>query len=466
MNGLSTSLFDKNGFLMSVTLSLQNWVDALRSLAPIAGLVHVGASVGQAVIYAEWGVPSAVLIEADEGCRDKLAAVAAAHHGWSAHAALLSDREGDLDFYVATNPNENGVVQPERFASLWRNLRTKEQLRVKASTLHSLLSTVQPTSEAINWVVIDCLPALPIIRGAGQRMDDWDVIIARVVLDESQMKVADAAKSELDVFLSAYGYRCVALEEERHPAIGRALYVRDWKILLHVRLQNLERAAADQAEAKEQLQKANEEQTRLAVDCRQQVVQLTIAIDEQTRLAIERQGQLEQATAAKDEQAQFAAEQRQQVEQLNITIDEQTRLATERQAQLEQVIVAKDEQTRLAAERQQQVEQLTITIDEQTRLVAERQAQLEQVTVAKDEQTRLGAEHQRQVAQLTHAKDEQTRLANERQRQLAETQKRFQLFEVQHVELASRQTPLQEEIIRAEAQIDLIKDLLFREPGL
>ncbi|MEI6334674.1 MAG: hypothetical protein WCS87_08960, partial [Methylococcaceae bacterium] len=103
---------------------------------------------------------------------------------------------------------------------------------------------------------------------------------------------------------------------------------------------------------------------------------------------------------------------------------------------------------------------------EQAKLAAERQAQNQQLTLAKDEQAKLAAERQAQNQQLTLAKDEQAKLATERQRQLEEMQKRIQQLEGQNAEFALRQSLLQEEIVRAEAQIDLIKDVLLREPGL
>jgi hypothetical protein len=45
-------------------------------------------------------------------------------------------------------------------------------------------------------------------------------------------------------------------------------------------------------------------------------------------------------------------------------------------------------------------------------------------------------------------------------------QQRLQQIEGHNAELATRQTLFQDEMVRAEAQIDLIKDVLLREPGL
>jgi hypothetical protein len=49
---------------------------------------------------------------------------------------------------------------------------------------------------------------------------------------------------------------------------------------------------------------------------------------------------------------------------------------------------------------------------------------------------------------------------------LDEAQQRLQQQESDNLESSHRQQLMHEELVRAEAQIDLIKDLLLREPGL
>lgn len=220
---------------MQSTLPLQSWLEHLRLLLPLGVAVHVGAGTGKTLSrYEEWDIRSVILIDADEGCYDKLVVVASRHRNWSAHRALLGEREEEIDFHLVSNPNENSVLPPERLAGLWRNLKVKEQRRRTATTLDQIIEKSAPLSDDINWLLIDCLPALPILRGAPRSIDGCDVIVARVVLDSLQFQDTGASKVEVDTFLSEHGYRCVAWEEERNPNLGQALYVRDWKTsLLH-----------------------------------------------------------------------------------------------------------------------------------------------------------------------------------------------------------------------------------------
>jgi FkbM family methyltransferase len=371
---------------------------------PIAGIVHVGAGAGLTTsCYADWEVESVVLIEAEEGLHDRLAAIAQKHPRWSAYIALVSDSEEEKDFYLADNPNESGVLAPERLAGFWRNLKTEEQRRVNATTLDHLLTASSYPPETINWAVIDCLPALPVMHGAGRYLQGLDVIVARVVLDESQLPGVGAAKTEIDAFLSTHGYRCLAWEEERQPAIGRVLYIRDWKASFRSRLTELQGYSSKQA-----------------------------------RLAAERQKQVDQLSKARDEQKNL----------------------------LEQAAKARDEQARLAAERLAQ-------LDQATKAAAEHKQQLDLASKARNEQARLAAELQKQVDQLSKARDEQKKLAHVKQLEidklatlLQETQSRIVQLDSQLAEKNVRERLLNEEMTKAENQLELLKDILLREAGI
>ncbi|MEO8332083.1 MAG: hypothetical protein ABI479_06585, partial [Gallionella sp.] len=119
---------------------------------------------------------------------------------------------------------------------------------------------------------------------------------------------------------------------------------------------------------------------------------------------------------------------------------------------------------------EQQLEKLTKERDEQAKwhldnkkwaegLSADKsqlEQQLAQLTNAREEQTRLANERYLQIQQLTVERDQKSKM-------LAESQQKFSDFEQQRGELEHRQRLLDEEMIKAEAQLDLIKDILIRE---
>jgi hypothetical protein len=67
---------------------------------------------------------------------------------------------------------------------------------------------------------------------------------------------------------------------------------------------------------------------------------------------------------------------------------------------------------------------------------------------------------------LVGERDAQIKLVAEGLRKIGELQEQLQSCQSNENELMARQQILQEEIARAEAQLDLIKELLLREPGL
>ena len=151
----------------------------------------------------------------------------------------------------------------------------------------------------------------------------------------------------------------------------------------------------------------------------------------------------QQVHTAQTSQQQIAALQ-QQVQQRDAALVEQTRLANERQTQID--MLAK-ESAELSAARDALAEEkaeLIKTRDEQTKLASERKAQLEKITAERDQ-------FQKSVV--------------EQKKNFDNAQQQIKALENEASESLQRQQQLEEELTKAEAQIELIKDLLLREPG-
>ena len=478
---------------------MQTWIEHLRHLTPPNGVMHVGAGSESATRqYADWAVPAVLLVEADERLHEKLESAVKGRAGWSTHCALLSERAEEAVFHVASNPNESGLLAPERLSALWRNIKTAEHRSAPAKTLHGLLSESTCATGDINWLTVDCLPALPILRGTGDRLDSIDVIRARVLFDAQTVSDLGASKDELDRFLAALGFLCVATEEERHPAIGTALYVRQWKD--RFRTEHDELLKAKEAQTKhavewqrqlEQLTKARDEQKALVGDREAQIARLTQANEELAALASDRQTELERVTQAIAEQSKLALKHQGELEQTARALAEQSKLALEHQGQIEQLKKARDEQAALAAERQKQVAQLTEAHTALAASAAERQAELEQSANALAEQSKVALEHQGKIEQLTKARDDQAYWNQENSKwakslkskneqlegqleklrsELEEYKQRAKELDVANRRLVeegqdrdARQRLLDTQILQAEAQLELIKDVLLRE---
>ena len=105
---------------------------------------------------------------------------------------------------------------------------------------------------------------------------------------------------------------------------------------------------------------------------------------------------------------------------------------------------------------QNQIAALTQQTQALTQQVQSLQQELQQTTQACDEQTRLANERQQNIQKITVNRENDAKTAAEQR----------QAMDAHNQELQHRQQLMQEELLKAEAQIELIKDLLLREPGL
>ena len=343
-----------------------SWLEMLKQLAPPTGLCHIGAGSGVAATrYALWQVPQVVLVEADDVQFKKLKQAVGLHDGWEAHLAVLAECAGSAHFYRASNPAESSLLAPMALQALWRNLQTEAQLSCTTTTVDALLVGRE---NPCNWLVVDCLPALPIVQGAVQSLAAVDILLARVLVAADVLPGLGATHAELDSFLAAQGFTCLFTEEERHPALATVAYARPWR-------SQHQRALAQEIAQNKGLQ-----------------------------------AQLAQLTQSHAEMAQQLAERQVQIEQLTVARDAQGRLATERLTLVDQATKARDEQTKLAADSRTETARLN----------------------------KLGQERAERITQL----------------------------EAKLADMEQRQAYLNQEAIKAEAQIDLIKDVLLRDPGL
>jgi hypothetical protein len=169
-----------------------------------------------------------LLVEADAHRANELSA-AAKNHGWDTACALLGDNDGaEVVYHSTSNPSANGSVPTDELRAIWPNLRSTGTHTTMECRLDRLLDARDPShSPAPNWIFIDCLPSLPILKGAGRYLDNLDVVWARVVLDPQTISVDGGSLRHLTDFLIARGFRMVEVIEGVHPALGEAFFLRD-----------------------------------------------------------------------------------------------------------------------------------------------------------------------------------------------------------------------------------------------
>ena len=364
------------------------WLDNLQVLLPPGGVILVGAGSGTG----EWvnyllgcDISNVTLVEADDIQFQHLKRAVPKRDDWHLSKQVVAPDAESVTFYQASNSAESGLLDPESLLKLWPNIKTRKQQSRDPVALATLLQKVQ---SPINWLIIDCLPALSIIQSASERLDEIDLVVIRVLRDESVLPSKVESTADLQSYLSGHGFRFLADESSRHPVIGYALYVRD----AQAAIKGLREKLA-QVEKEKQLEIQKQSQTT-------------------AQQAENYKDQLKELLQAKQAAEEKLEESLQQIKHLEVKIENTSR--------------ARDEQAHISAERQKQIDMLTkLQADTETKL------EQEKVVLAK---------------------------------KLLETQNAMREKEDAYVKLSHRNQLMREELDSAEAQIDLIKEHLLREP--
>lgn len=496
--------------------------ELLRRLYPPRGVIHVGpgSGGGDMRVWRQWPVKLALLADAGADRMEWAKEQTAIHDGWRIREAVLAASDGEVVYHRASNPSEDGLVPPEKLVAIWPNLRLVEEITHPAIRLDTLLQSedLQPLCQGDGlWIIIECLPALPILQGAEGALQRGSVLWLRL-LQKPVAGLEEMSLERVTEFLQPLGYRCLHVVEENHPALGRALFVRDWPWLAAQRLEQLTASREQSAACQEQLEQAKAELAKitdlaanrlgqihklsdtrdehavLAATRRRQLDQanaelaamrergasgesrmakVVAACDEKDRLLDERKSQLLVLTRVRDEQAGLARDFRERLERVQRELEQQLQTVSDLNARIQSLTAARDDGNSMVAELSAQVARINAVCDEKNRLLEERKAQLLGVTQVRDEQAALAVERLARLEVLTGKLDGQVLQIQECQAKLEsanserdEVERKLYGMRQNHEELELRQQQLQEELLKAEAQIDLISDVLLREPGL
>ncbi len=221
---------------------------------------------------------------------------------------------------------------------------------------------------------------------------------------------------------------------------------------------------------KNALFQAREEQTKLAGERQVQIQQMTKKLDEKDQKIRNQQSWLEAFKNEKasllhtnEEQAKLTDERNTQIQQLTEEKDHQSQLAKNGEIQVQQLTKAMNELSLLAEEREVQIQQLTREKNEQSKLAIDRGAEIQKLTNQRNDHTSHIEELQKRIETLRQEKD---KLIQEKNASIQESNEKIFKLENALLETKHRQKLLDQEIIKAEAQIDLVTDILLREPEL
>jgi uncharacterized coiled-coil DUF342 family protein len=438
--------------------TLPGHLDLLRLISPPQTIIHIGAGYGNGDMTAwrEWQIPYALIIDADESRLDWVNTQVPNNPDWQVCCAVLADIDGEAEYYSISNPAEDGLLAAEQLTALWPNLQTNKQVTRQVTRLDSLLAkhptTLLPTSASL-WTFIDCLSSLTILKGADKALEQSSVLCLRVLLQPLPDQNTIGTLQDIEAYLQPYGYRCIQITESNNPAIGVALFVRDWQGLLAPELLKISHEKAAIVSEQLTLQQQLTQQTATNNELNKQVHDLAKTAEEQANLATEREARIDNLAQESTTHSQQAQQLQSQVDTLNqahtvlaeekttaiqsrdaLSIelatmtqsrDEQTQLAAERQAQIETLAQEQNHQAQQAQQLQSQVNGLnqahTVLAEEKNTVTQSRDTlsiELAAMAQSRDEQAHLAAERQTQIETLVHERNNHAQQAQENQLQV------------------------------------------------
>lgn len=393
----------------------------------------------------------------------------------------LSADSGKKTLHIYNNARESSLIDTNGATEHFPNLRLVRQIDIECKTLSDLAGHYGVEQGVTNLLILEITG----MEGPLLAKVDEDVLqlFSNLIVRTAEVPLYgnDSHEQAIVKRLAEIGFKLQLTDPGTLFPHKELLFRRDdeWvvKQRLNVRIrsqeeliQSLQKQLEALRSAQDELQRTNESLIQTAA---KEKADLVADRETKAKLVAERQAQVEQLTKARDEEARFASERQESVEalkkekaELAADRDAKAKLAEERKREGESLMNARDEQAHLANERQAQVEQLKKAREEQAKLASERQACVEALKKEKaelgadrDAKTKLAADRQMTIDTLNAELKKANALLEERASKIT-------ALETQREDLEFRQSLLNQEMIKAEAQIDLIKDVLLREPGI
>ncbi len=501
---------------------MADWTAEKPSVAaqPQAVLVWLGAGDGEGAgqLCAEYG--QVVLAEVNEACQPQLAQLQARYPTLDVWSEAIAAHSGPGQYFSYNLPQFNALAPATGLCQLYPGLKLQEQTALQTVAVSELLETLAFDDDALHELRVH-LPAqarsiLQALADSGQLALFASI---RVQTGRTELYQDAGNAAALIDWLADQGYQRIEADE-LDPDLPLLRFTRHKLSTQYIKLQRhcqrLEQQLSDSAATRQQLTEAQTQRAELttllatqteAMAAERQQQEQALAQAQQETAALRQQLAAQSETAATERQqlaAQSAATaaQHQQAEQELAALRQALEVANARAAGAEQ---QQQETVRL----QQLVNQSKQTLEQSLQSVNTLQEQLEQQQAKHAGETatlqlQLAAEKQQaaqKIAELSKQRDtlQQQLQATEQQtkQQLAESAKKADTLSEQQEKLQStlnqvqkhaanrldkiaeleklnrqlaetnqqlnqRQQVLEQEMLKAEAQIDIIKELILR----
>jgi hypothetical protein len=337
---------------MTERSSVTSWLNHLRVLMPPSRVLLVGAGSANGR-WVQWlqqaHIESAILVEGADESFQSIENLVSTKPNWRARKQVIGLNTEDVTFYVASIASESGLSDPEDQRGIWPNIKTRQKQARQAIALAEAMKDEEGTPD---WLILDCTPALSLLKGAADFLEGVQVLMARTALPTAGKQAESQELAELTQHLGKAGFMLVCTEAGRHPALGHALFVRQARpqsenlrqqleVALAENIRQSERSAVELAQAVAATQSLIAEQVALlgqvsaaqaqSGQLQAQLLQMKEAQQKQANAMSESKEALEKALAA--EQAEMAVLSKEKTELVAVK-EKLEKLANERQARI------------------------------------------------------------------------------------------------------------------------------------
>lgn len=224
-------------------LGIASFMLCLKALVAPNKIIHVGAGRGVGDLHAwqRWNLAEALIIEADSQRTSWANSELPEQSNWKVIEAIVAETVTEVEFFQASNPDEDSYFPVKELNRLWPNIRVVQSQPRKTETLANLVEragffksaelTSGEDARSMTWAIIDCLPAESILKSAGQWLDSLGVVIARVLLAPISGTSEVGQNVMVEAYMRTVNFMPVAVFESQHPSVGHAVFVKDWSAM-------------------------------------------------------------------------------------------------------------------------------------------------------------------------------------------------------------------------------------------
>ncbi len=324
-------------------------LNCLNQIFPVKGAIVVGAGLGEAIWFdlLQQIETNVLLIEADFEKIQCLEQKFSQNTDWDIQHQILADHKGKSTFYTFANSSESCLLAPEILLNLWPNIKLSSQHDCQIGKLDGLYLKTD-----FNWLILDCLPTLPILQGAETVLNSMDVLIMRVITDDQICTGKHASLEDIKKFMQKKGFQYIGLEQEIHPALGHGLFLRDYAGLFQqqikqtaVKTTKLDKLEQESHTFQQQIVEQQEQLKRMHTqhdsickqldDCQEKFKQQTKELEQQKTLIEEQKQIIQDMTQKNEAQTKKLQHVQQQLGEQKKQYEEQNALTQKHQEQLE-----------------------------------------------------------------------------------------------------------------------------------